>query len=198
MTDPRSSAVRLLSVRYRAVLFLALVAVPMATTALLRGPSSELGLTTMVGLPLFGDGQIPTWVALTFYTALVTSPLLTSRHPAFEVGAPGFASRSFLFPHTLAAGIGLAMLVALWALPMWASAVFWVASSMATANLGALLLGQHSWVGLMMVGVVVLSLLLQHRLDVGRSGTQAAIAVVAWMGLGLAVIGTRRHRLRRS
>jgi hypothetical protein len=198
MPGLRSGALRLLAVRYRAGLFLALVAVPMAAAALTLGPSSELGLTTMVGLPLFGDGSIPKWVVVTFYTALVTSPLLTSHHPAFEVGAPAFAGRSFLFPHGLAFGIGLATLVAFWSLPTGASTVFWVASSMATANLGALLLGQHSWVGLMVVAVVVLNLLLQQRVEVERTLPEAAVAVIAWVGLLLAAIGSRRRRLLRS
>ena len=78
--------------------------------------------------------------------------------------------------------------------PSRAAALFWVASSMAAANLWALLARQQAWAGVLLSTVVVLSMILQDRLTVWRSPEEAGVATLAWTSLALANV----HRQRRS
>ncbi len=193
---PRLRGLQVLAARYRAGLFVLLLAVPVAAAAVARGPSSEPGLTTLVGLPLLGDGRLPAWMVLALYSGVVTAPLLAWNVPAVETSAPDFSRRSLHFPHALALGLALVTLTAMWSLPTWASAIFWVATSMAAAHVGALVLGQRAWVVLLLVTLLVLSLCLQGRLAVHRTPAEAtcAAAILTLLAGVTAVLQRRRRR----
>jgi hypothetical protein len=128
------------------------------------------------------------------YVATITGPLLSWGHADIEVSASRFVRVSLHVPHVLALSLALLTLLAVSSGPSGADALFWVASSMAIANLWALLARQQAWAGVLLSAVVVLSMLLQHRLTVWRGPVEAGSATIAWIALALANI----HRQRRS
>ncbi len=69
---------------------------------------------------------------------------------------------------------------------------------MAAANLWALLVRGHAWAGMYASTVVVLSLILQGRVDVWRDTAEASAACLAWGALTLAVIWQQARALVRS
>ena len=138
MTRDRSD-LRLALIRYQAALFLFLALAPLAVAALLLGGSSSTNLTTGIGFPLLGDGKIPTWLLPCIYIAVITGPLLSWSHADIEVGAGRFERLSFPAPHLLASGLAVVTLFAVSSGPTRADALFWVAASMAIANLSAIL-----------------------------------------------------------
>jgi hypothetical protein len=194
MTRDRSD-LRLVLIRYQAALFFFLAIAPLAVAAPLLGRSSSTNLTTGIGFPLLGDGKIPTWLLPCIYIATITGPLLSWRHGDIEVGAGRFERWSFPAPHLLASGLAVVTLFAVSSGPTRADALFWVAASMAIANLSATLVRQHAWAAVLLITFVVLSLLLQGRLDVWRDSVEAAAATLVWVALAMANILRQRHHL---
>jgi hypothetical protein len=196
MTPRDRGRLRLSLARYQGVLFLALVAAPLALAALVLGRSSDTDMTTGIGLPLYGNGRVPIWVLLCMYVATITGPLLSWSHADIEVSSSRFAGVSLHVPHVLALSLALITLLAVSSGPSSADALFWVASSMAAANLWALLARQLAWAGVLLSEVVVLSMLLQDRLTVWRGPVEAGSATLVWICLALANIH-RQARLSR-
>ena len=155
-------------------------------------------MTTGIGFPLYGNGTVPIWVLLCMYVATITGPLLSWSHADIEVGALArFVRVSLHVPHVLALSLALITLLAVSSGPSGADALFWVASSMAAANLWALLARQQAWAGVLLSAVVVLSMLLQDRLDRLAGPRRGRIlATLAWISLALANIH-RQARLSR-
>ena len=179
------SDLRLALIRYQAALFLVLALAPLAVAALVLGGSSSTNLTTGIGFPLLGDGKIPTWLLPCIYIAVITGPLLSWSHADIEVGAVRFERLSLPAPHLLASGLAMVTLFAVSSGPTRADALFWVAASMAIANLSAILVRRLAWAAVLLSTFVVLSLLLQGRLDVWRDPVEAGAATLVWVVLAL-------------
>lgn len=195
MTRDRSD-LRLALIRYQAALFLFLAVAPLAVAGPLLARSSSANLTTGIGFPLLGDGRIPTWLLPCVYIATITGPLLSWSHDDIEVGAGRFERLSFLAPHLLASGLAVVTLLAVSSGPTRTGALFWVAASMAIANLSAVLVRQRAWAAVLLSTFVVLSLLLQGRLDIWRDPVEAGAATLVWAVLALVNILRQRHDLQ--
>jgi hypothetical protein len=67
---------------------------------------------------------------------------------------------------------------------------------MASANLSAVLVRQRAWAAVLLSTFVVLSLLLQGRLDIWRDPVEAGAATLVWAVLALVNILRQRHDLQ--
>jgi hypothetical protein len=183
--------------RHRGGLFVTLVAAPLALSALTNGSSDWPNMATWVGLPLYGDGTIPMWLVVSLYVPVITGPLLSWSYAGFEVGASRFQRTSFCLPHLLSSCAVLMTLVATSSGQSPAAAVFWITSSMAAANLWALVLRRQAWLGMVLSALLVLSLILQGRVSIWHGSREAWSATVAWTVLAVVNVARQRRDLAR-